>query len=202
MKGIDKYIDQSFLQGKTLIEVGGGYGHNGEEFHKRGSIVTVTDARNEHLDVGKKLFPHLTFALLDCENDSFDKHYDICLHWGTLYHISNVEEHLQRVCASCDYLFLEHECSDTDECINVKIYENPQCTDQSFSGTGSRPGPNYTMSLLDKHNFEYKMILDPILNVHDYRYEWPVTNSKSYARCHRRFWICWRKGLPSPLRST
>ncbi len=201
--GVDKYISAEFLKGKTMIEVGGGNGHNGQEFYERGCHVHVTDARQEHLDGGKDIHPHLTFSVLNCEVDSFDKHYDICLHWGTLYHVDKIDEHMERVCTQCDYLFLEHECTDTDEIINVKVAENgsPHGSDQAYSCIGSRPSPNYIKMLFDKNGFEYREILDPIMNVHDYRYDWTVENTKSCYRSYRRFWIAWRKGMPSPLKS-
>lgn len=205
-KVIDKYITNSFLQNKTLIEVGCANGHNGAEFLKRGcSSVTCTDARPEHFEVGRSLFPNITFNVLDCENDSFDKQYDICLHWGTLYHLKNIEDNLMRVCKDVNYLFLETECCDSDDTINTYINEvDSYGGDQAKGGIGSRPSPSYVEKLLADNNFEFKRIKDTDLNCLYYLYDWAITNTKEFylnGIVFRGFWIAWRKDMPSPFMS-
>lgn len=83
---------------KSLLELGGGLCHNGYEFHKLGSLVTSTEVREEYVMEATKMFPELTIKQFDCEKSNINTKYDIILHWGILYHIKEIETHIQNVC--------------------------------------------------------------------------------------------------------
>lgn len=59
-----------------------------------------------------KIFPHLHTLLIDGDTDSILDKYDICVHWGLLYHLNEIETHLEKIATICDVLLLETEVCD------------------------------------------------------------------------------------------
>ena len=197
MNGVKKYISPEYFKSKTLLELGCGYADIGNMFYELGSIVTSSDARKEHLDVAQNKYPYINTLLIDCDNNDIKDKYDIILHWGLLYHLKEIEIHLEKVSQKCDVLLLETEVSDSDD---AKFYEstNENGYDQAFNTNGIRPSPNYIENVLEKNGFQFKLIKDPILNSDFHCYDWDIRNSKSWTHGLRRFWICW-KNIKSPL---
>lgn len=194
---INKYIPTNFFKDKTLLELGGGHGDNGDFFHKLGACVTTSDARQEHIDIVSRKYPHLHTRLIDCDKNKIDSKYNIILHWGLLYHLNEIEEHLANVAAHCDILLLETEVSDSDnDTFVIKTVENGY--DQAFNSTGIRPSESYVEKILANNGFQYKIIKDPILNAEFHRYDWEIKNTNTCESGLRRFWICW-KNVESPL---
>lgn len=198
IEGIKKYIDLNFFKEKTMLELGCGYADLGNMFSSFGCLVTSTDARKEHLDEVNKRYPHITTYILDCDKDKITTKYDVILHWGVLYHLSNVEEHLKNVCEQTDYLLLETEvCDSINKEIIIKINENGY--DQAFNNIGCRPSERYIENILSKLNFDFKMIKDPIINSSYHVYDWDVNETQVYRDGLRRYWICWKKDKNSPI---
>jgi len=197
MNGINKYISPDYFSGKSLLELGCGYADIGNMFSKLGAVVTSSDARKEHLDIVKERYPHIKTALIDGDNLTIQDTYDIILHWGLLYHLHEVEEHLKEVSKKCNMLLLETEVCDSDDTdFYIKTTENGY--DQAFNNSGIRPSPSYIERLLNNNGFQFKMIKDPILNTEFHSYDWDVKNSREWKNGLRRFWICW-KNIDSPL---
>lgn len=197
INGVLKYISPSYFEHKNILELGCGYADIGNKFSELGAIVTSSDARQEHLDIVKTKYPHIKTFQFDCDNEKLTQKYDIILHWGLLYHLKNIEEHLNNILNNCDILLLETEVSDTDDInYNINIYENGY--DQAYNNEGSRPSPKYVENILNKNGFEFKLIKDPILNSDFHIYDWNITESKIYKCGLRRFWICW-KNVNSPI---
>jgi hypothetical protein len=197
MSGIKKYINKEYFKSKTLLEIGCGYADNGNMFYELGAIVTSSDVRNEHLDIVKKKYPHITTLLIDGDNLNIPERYDIILHWGVLYHLNEIEIHLQKISEKCDILFLETEVSDSDNA-SFSINTTEKGYDQAFNKKGIRPSPSYIERILHKNGFQYKLIKDPILNSGIHIYDWDIRNSNTWRHGLRRFWICW-KNTDSPL---
>lgn len=199
MAGIKKYIPHEYFISKTLLEVGCGHGHVGNEFSKLGAVVTSSDVRKEHIDVVRKTYPYLKTLLLDGDKDTIDQKYDIILHWGVLYHLGEIETHLEKISKKCNVLLLETEVSDSSDntfCIKT----NEVGYDQAFNSVGIRPSPSYIEKVLAKNGFQYKLITDPIINSSFHQYDWEIKNTKTWKHGLRRFWICW-KDVESPVRS-
>ena len=197
MNGIKKYISPSFFQSKKLLELGCGYADVGNMFHELGAIVTSSDVRTEHLEIANKKYPHIKTLHIDCDCPRIEEKYDIILHWGLLYHLSEIELHLEKVAQKCDVLLLETEVSDSDDnTYFISIDEDGP--DQAYNKKGIRPSPSYVEKILEKNGFEYKMIKDPVLNSEFHIYDWDITNSNKWKSGLRRFWICW-KNINSPL---
>lgn len=197
MKTVHQYMGATFFQGKTLLEVGGGKGHNGNEFAKMGCKVTSTEVREEHIDVGRQLHPLLHFEIFDCNTQKIPKHYDIILHWGVLYHIEHVKSHLEDVLNKCDYLILETEVVDSEE--KKCLYVEESGYDQAYHKVGSRPSASYVQDIITSAGFHFERIDDATLNSGFHRYDWTSQNNDRYEDGLRRFWICWNAKLPSPI---
>jgi len=197
MNGIKKYISPDYFKSKTLLELGCGYADLGNMFSELGAVVTSCDVRKEHLDIVKQRYPHIKTLLIDGNNDKNEEKYDIILHWGVLYHLSEIEVHLEKVSQKCDVLLLETEVCDSDD-PEFFISTNENGYDQAFNKKGIRPSPSYIENVLKRNGFQFKLIIDPILNSGFHCYDWNITNSKMSIDGLRRFWICW-KNTNSPL---
>ena len=192
-----KYISSDYFRSKALLELGCGHADNGNMFYELGANVTSSDARKEHLNVVEKKYPNIKTLLIDGDNDSIKDKYDIILHWGLLYHLNNIEIHLENVSQKCDVLLLETEVYDSDDKdFNKSTDENGY--DQAYNNTATHPSPRYIEYLLEKNGFQFKLIKDPILNSSFHCYDWEISNSKTWKHGLRRFWICW-KNVESPL---
>jgi hypothetical protein len=193
MAGLLKYIDESFFMGKTLLEIGCGYADIGNIFSGYGSNVSVCDARKEHLDVIKQKYPHLKQFQLDADNELITNNYDIILHWGVLYHLTNVEQSLKDCCEHSKFLLLETIVCDSEK--EEIIYVDEGGYDQAYNQKGSRPSQKYVEKTLLECGFKFKMIKDPILNSWSHLYDWDP-NHKDDKNALRRYWICWKDDCP------
>ena len=197
MNGVKKYILPDYFKSKTMLELGCGHADIGNMFYELGGIVTSSDVRKEHLEIANQKYPNIKTLLIDGDNDSIDEKYDIIVHWGLLYHLNEIEIHLEKVSQKCDVLLLETEVSDSDD---NRFFQstNENGYDQAYNTKGIRPSPSYVEYLLEKNGFQFKLVKDPILNSGCHCYDWDITNSKDWKHGLRRFWICW-KNVESPL---
>jgi SAM-dependent methyltransferase len=197
MNGVKKFISPDYFKSKTLLELGCGHADIGNMFYELGANVTSSDVRKEHLEVVKTKYPHINSLLIDGDNDCIQDKYDIIVHWGLLYHLNEVEMHLEKVSQKCDVLLLETEVSDSDD-NQFYTLTNETGYDQAFNNQGIRPSPYYIENILEKNGFQFKLIKDPILNSGFHCYDWDISNSNTWKHGLRRFWICW-KNINSPL---
>jgi len=196
MLAIKKYMDIENLNDKTLLELGCGHGHNGNEFYNLGCKVTSTDARCEHIQEGKIKYPYINFEIFDGDKEKINKKYDIILHWGLLYHLNEIENHLANVCKNCDIILLETEVSDSDdENFYIVVNESKDGYDKAYNLSSLRPSPKYVEKVLSNNGFKYFMITDPIINSQQHIYDWKIKNKKIWKNGMRRFWICWNKNV-------
>jgi len=191
MAAIKKYCSFESLYDKKVLELGCGYADIGHRFHLMGSRVTSSDARIEHLVQAKQRYPHLNYLQLDMDVEIIPDNYDVIVHWGLLYHLKEIENHLLKLSKNCNVLFLETEVSDSDD-PNFFITTNENGFDQAFHGNGIRPSPAYVENVLQKCGFQYKLIIDPILDCWGHKYTLPIQNTKTWNHGFRRFWICWK----------
>lgn len=194
MSAIKKYINVERLKNKTLLELGCGHGHNGNEFYNLGCKVTASDAVVEHIQKGKKLYPYNDFKIIDCDKNIIPEKYDIILHWGLLYHLKEIENHLKDVCEKCDVILLETEVSDSDD-DKFYITTKEKGYDQAYNNIGIRPSEKYVEKVLSNNGFKFFMIKDSVVNSTFHNYDWEITNTKTWRHGLRRFWVCWNKNV-------
>jgi len=200
MNGIKKYMPSNYFISKKILEVGCGYADIGNEFYKLGGVVSSSDARQEHIDIVKDRYPHINALIIDGDKDTISEHYDIIVHWGLLYHLNEIDKHLENISRNCDVLLLETEVADSDD-PTFYIKTNELGMDQAFNFVGIRPSPTYIEKILHKNGFQYKLIDDSILNSDYHTYDWKITNTNTWRNGLRQFWICW-KNVDSPFKYT
>lgn len=198
MSGINKYIDPTFFQGKKMLEMGCGWAVNGNEFSKLGCDVTSCDVRQEHLEVARTMYSHLKFLLVDGDDHIIPPGFDIILHWGLLYHLYDVEAHVKAVSENCNYLLLESEIVDSSEDFQIVVEERG--FDQAFHNKGTHASETRIEAFLTRGGFQFRKIMDPILNFGIHLYDQPIRETKLQIMGNRRFWICWKSDVPSPMR--
>ena len=150
--GLDKYLVENFFEGKTLLEVACGKADIGHRLQNKGAIVKCCDARKEHLDVAKEMYPSIDTFLWDGDKDPIPEAFDIIVHWGLLYHLNkdNLNTHLVNVLTNCNYLLLESEVCDSSDLDVLETEE--EGFDQAFNNRGSRPSESYIETILSDSN--------------------------------------------------
>lgn len=187
---IVKHYGAEFFKGKSLVEVGAGYGHLGNMFHELGARVTCTDGRIENVEGIRERFPHLNSFVCDLENDFPDEHFDICIHTGVLYHLANPEAAIIRSCASSNHLVLETETLDNaDAFLAHSIIEDMSIIDNAVSGKGVRLTAAHIEKVLSEQGKVFMRCDNEELNYLAHRYNWVVSGSNGYGPQFRRFWF-------------
>jgi hypothetical protein len=197
--GIKKYIKEEYFNSKTLLELGCGHAHNGNSFHELGSKVSSCDARVEHVEIAKELYPHIKLFVMDCDQIKINQTFDIILHWGLLYHLNEIENHLKIITSKCDILLLETEVSDSND--DTFFITTKECgPTQAFNTKGIRPSRAYVEKVLEHNNFRFLCVDDDSdINAGMHIYNWKSKNTETWEGGQRRFWICWKKSVDSPL---
>jgi len=184
---IDKILSifgDEFFKGKTILELGAGYGDNGKIFENLGSIVTYAEGYIDNYNVipGKKI-------LLDQDIKwNLGETFDIIIHWGVLYHLDNWEQDLECALQHSSCIFLESEVSDSDD-ENFEIKVNESGNDQAVNKIGSRPSANKIEKLLKNNGAKFTRYDDEDINSSFHCYNWEVKNTKTWKSGLRRFWV-------------
>jgi hypothetical protein len=164
------------LSDRSVLELGAGIGDHTSFFLDRGCNVTITEAREENLQILKSRFPQSTILKLDLEQPVWQgtETFDILYCYGILYHLGKPAEALTFLAPLCKELLLLETCVSyrPQDQINV-CYENTQDFSQSISGIGCRPSRQF--------------IFDHLKTLFPYVYM-PVTQP-----CHEEFPLDWTK---------
>lgn len=194
-----RHFGPATLRGKTVLEVGCGFGDLGAHFLALGADVTFADARQEHLDVVRSRYPAARRLKMDAAEAYAidDNAFDIVLHLGVLYHLppATLKRAVAEACRVGRQLCLETIVSDSSD----PAYCPPTVEagyDQAFSGTGSRPSPAFVESCLTAARLDWQRFDDPALNSGPHIYDWVPKNNGDYDGTqpgrlwgHRRLWI-------------
>jgi SAM-dependent methyltransferase len=182
------HYGSSFFLKKTLLEVGCGYGDIGNVFSKLGAEVTCSEARPHHLKVIRRRYPEVSVVQADLDSEWPFKEFDIVIHMGVLYHLSSYIEPIKNACRSCRHMILETEVSDSDDPTYAPLVKEGGF-DQALNGTGIRPSADAIEAVLRDCGMRYERVTDDRCNSGIHRYDWPVTNSKTWVSGLRRFWF-------------
>jgi 2-polyprenyl-3-methyl-5-hydroxy-6-metoxy-1,4-benzoquinol methylase len=196
---LNLFGDSNYLKGKTVLELGALYGYFGNEFHKKGSVVTAYEGREENLKVLKSNYPYIESKLVDCDKLKLDKKYDIILHAGLLYYLKNVKENLTECLNHCDSLILETENINSNEEKIIFEIENASSTcnlssieNSDATNIVSKTSRKYLEKIFDENNFNYKLLKDKSLNMLRYNYSWENGEDiESYGL--RSIYLVWKK---------
>lgn len=198
---IKEHFGPDFFDGKSVLELGGGNGDLGARFIPLGAEVTSVDAREDHVELGRRLHPQIRFIHLDLEKGcaSLDPA-DIVLDTGLMYHLPDPLKHLLAVEQIVkDVLILESEVSDSlSPYFNLSVQEERRTFDQSFSGNGCRPSPAFVERILSDLNLDFQRHRSSALNAGIHIYDWEAKDRPEYGNGWwqdglRAFWTCRRK---------
>jgi len=201
---INKIIElfgKEFFDGKTLLELGCGYGDIGMFFQSLGAKITLAEGRQEHVDEIKRRHKNIEVICLD-QNKPWDlnRKFDIIIHSGVLYHLEHWKKDLECVLNHSNLLILESEVanrsSDKFELLHIE-----QGHDQAISGQAIRTSAAYIEKELTKLGATFIRYDDSDLNYTDnskkrkkgyvwHMYDWKVDNNgREWFRGQRRFWV-------------
>lgn len=199
MRRINKMLEIygiDFFQGKRVVEVGAGHGEIGAFFASLGADVTCLDGRIQNINIARlkhRNIKNLSFKLFDLEKDftSIGK-FDLMIHFGLLYHIKNVEQHLNWCFKVSDDIVHETVvCDSTDPDKLFLCDERRHVDEEALNGIGSRPSPFYVERIAQKNGFKVERFFTNDLNCREqFCYDWEHKNDDRLGDAFklRRFW--------------
>jgi SAM-dependent methyltransferase len=190
---IVEHYGRDFFAGKSVLELGCGFGEIGLRFRDLGARVVFSDGRAEHLETIRAKFPEVETVVADLESEwPFEGRFDLIIHMGVLYHLKNYEHSLRAACANCEHLVLETEVCDSDD-PETELFVNEEGYDQALSHVGSRPSAPRVERILDECQMIHSRVRDARCNAGYHTYDWLVGNTMSWRHGQRRLWFCCRK---------
>jgi len=203
LKAIVRHFGRGWFRDKRILELGCGYGHMGISLAYLGANVTFSDARQKHLDNLAEFWPTVPDEQLICANLErewpFKGHWDLILHQGLLYHLTNWQFGLEKAVKCCDHMALECETLDAANPSATKIQlENEERMHSSIDGKSERVPAARIETELAKVGFKFKLCLDERLNTTRHNYTWKPRNNKLSTAMQRRWWWCWTGGNDGP----
>jgi SAM-dependent methyltransferase len=188
---LDRYGHQ-FFNGKTILELGAGYGDIGGFFSMLGANVTCLEGREINTDQIKVRYPAVKAMEFDLNKplpESLSS-VDLIIHFGLLYHLNNPEASLRNTCRACKYMALETECSDSsDPMFSREVREKKYHKDHAIDGIGCSPSPAFVERILKEEGMRFERIDDASCNANDHFYDWPLENTGATRKGQRRFWF-------------
>lgn len=197
LRVIVSHFGRGWFRDKRILELGCGYGHMGISLSYLGAEVTFTDARQSHLDELAEFWPtvpHDRIVRANLEKEwPFEGHWDLILHQGLLYHLTNWAFSLERAAKCCDHMALECETLDAKDPSRIKIIkENPDRMHSAFGGKSHRVPASRIEEELDRVGFSHELFLSEELNTTMHNYTWEPKNNMLSTAMQRRWWWCWR----------
>lgn len=178
--------------GKRIIELGGGHGDIGAFFADAGAEVLCVEGRTENANIAKlkhRNIPRFTCVQRNLENDFTDLgKFDLVLHFGLLYHIRNIEEHMWNCTQLGNEMLMELEALDSLDDHKVELVEEDKdIFSLGLTGGGVRPSPLYVKRVFNEFEYDVQIITDGKLNYGDHKYDWEHKDDGGVAAYQRRF---------------
>ncbi len=188
---IEDHYGRDWFAGKSVLEVGAGFGDIGVHFAKIGARVTCSDARQSHVKEARRRHPDLAQVFqadIDQPYESLGVNHDLLLHLGVLYHLKDPEEGVRRALAAARHVVLETEVADSDDPELVVVTEE-RGYDQAYNAVGSRPSPALIERVMRESGRSFTRVADARCNSGPHRYDWHVTNSGAWEDGLRAMWF-------------
>ena len=185
-----------YFKNRNICELGSGHGDIGAFFAELGANVLCLDGRIQNVNLANLKYRELgNFKCkhFNLENDfsHFGK-FDLILNFGLIYHLKNVDSHLNCCFKMADDVLLESVvCDSTDPDKIFFCDENRDVDEEAVEGTGSRPSPFYIEKIAKENNFEVVRYFSEDLNSGDlFFYDWEHKNDNRLGDGFklRRFW--------------
>ncbi|WP_095820806.1 methyltransferase [Mesorhizobium sp. WSM3859] len=184
-----------------ILELGAGLCEIGAFLAELGADVTCLEGRPEQVSFARlkhRSVPRLRIEQCDLEGEfSHYGRFDLILHFGLLYHIGEVDEHMARCFAMTDDMVLETVvCDSTDPYKLVKVPGRAEVIEESIHGYACRPSAAYVERLAEQAGFSVERHFSKDLNASDgqFVYDWEPKNDGDLGDFRkRRFWRFKRK---------
>jgi len=142
------------VAGRRVLDVSSGIGDHARYYLDRGCSVTMTEVRQENIDVLRARFPQGDIRMLDLENPQplEGAPYEVIHCYGLLYHLGKPDvaiDYLAGVCSGM--MFLETCVSPGHEEEINPVAEDPGNPTWAFSGGACRPTRPWIFHRLKKH---------------------------------------------------
>ena len=199
VKRINKLLDIydiDWFKGKRILELGCGHGDIGAFLATLGSEVVALDGRLKNVNFAK--LKHKNVENFHCIKFNLEHNFtefgrfDLLINFGLLYHLKNVDKHLENCFkTSDDILFETVVCDSVDPQKIFFCEENNYVNEESLEGIGSRPSPFYIERFAKENNFEVVRYFDSDLNSgNQFLYNWEHKNDERQGDDFklRRFW--------------
>jgi SAM-dependent methyltransferase len=171
------------VDGKSVLEVGGGIGLLTGFFEERGCSVLSTDARPENVAEMKRRWPGRRVATLDLEQPDAIRaigKFDVVFCYGTLYHLAAPEPALAALSEVSDLILLETCVSRGDEDASPLVPEE-LTMNQAIAGLGSRPTRRWVLNRLMRYwGNGYVSVTQP--DHPDFPTDWTVAPARPLTR--------------------
>lgn len=173
------------LINKSVLELGAGIGDHTSFWIDRKCSVTITEAREENLNIISSRYKNQTIKQLNLDNlknVTLDKKYDIVYFYGVLHHLKNPEEAIKFISKYCKSLLLLESCVSYGVEEKIHFVKEPKDDPtQSFTGIGCRPTRAWIFRQLKNHfNYVYMPITQPAYP--DFPLDWTKKTKSSSAR--------------------
>jgi SAM-dependent methyltransferase len=146
------------IDGRSVLDLGGGPGHLSQFFIQRGCKVVHTDGRAENVARAKELYPGIDSRVVDAESPEAVAalgSFDIVFSYGLLYHLENPIRALRNmVNASKDLIILETVIVDSFATIGV-AHDEPLTVNQALGGLSVRFSPAALAMFFDRIGAPY-----------------------------------------------
>lgn len=198
IKKIEKIFGLDFFKGKTILEVGCGYGLIGKHFRGLGATVDFTEGRAEHIPFILENNPNCNVYNVDHDKEwNLNKQYDLVIHTGLLYHLTNWKQDLVCTFKHSKLIVLESEILDSLQEINEYKARDGGGYDQALptSTYAIRPTAGYVESVIKENDYSFVRYDDKDLDTSLHSYSWKVKGIHDKNGGYigygptRRFWV-------------
>jgi SAM-dependent methyltransferase len=203
-KIISHFGHEAFFD-KTVLDLGCGHADISGALARLGARVIAVDARQEHLTIAKRKYPHITTMCVDLDkNWPFgNQRFDFVLAMGVVCHLSSYKHLLHKAALISDNLILESEvCDSEDPQRVVQIDEHRSIYDWAFNGVGNKPSATHLEQILQESGMSFQRFDSADINSGPFVYDWSVSHSQSRKIGGRRLWIAKKSHLPATINAS
>lgn len=187
---LKKYYGKKFFKNLRILDLGGGYGHLGNQFVKLGSSVTCAEARIENIENGQELYPKVKFIHTNLEDEwpLTLNNFDLILNFGLIYHLNMPDFLIKNCYKNCKHMILDTKIFDVNKEYIKTLKEHTGYYDRSYTGAGCRPSTLYVEKLLSECGFKFQRKDISDINIGYMKYDWQPGSKDNIDK--RRLWIC------------
>jgi SAM-dependent methyltransferase len=198
LDAIITFYGANFFLKKKILDVGSGYGEIASALAGLGASVTCVDARHAHITKIRAQNHTIRGVVADLEREwpFAGEYFDLILHLSTLDHMNNIDQHLENILISSNYLVLDTQvCDSLDPAKIPLVKESKLNVLHSYSGVGCRPSVGYIEEQFNKNGLVYERVDDMNCNSKGFVYDWFPKNNGMIRDGLSRMWFAKRHSL-------